>query len=211
MPGDKPQQPKDRPLAQVIAALNAELFELQRSDDDLGKLGLDRSADDETVRLAYLELSKRYHPHRFARYRSTEASRLANEIYVCIQAAYGRVTGSHRVPGANEKAKPRTVRTRDDLSVSRAAELIDFHQYDAAAKLLLEVLEANPDHDDARAFWYLAEARKQKIAGDVTAAAAAYRELLELKPNHAEAKVEAERLDTPSKKSVWTRLLKLGG
>lgn len=211
MPGNKSQQAKDRPLAQIIAALNAELFELQRSDDDLSKLGLDRTADDETVRHAYLELSRRYHPHRFARYRSAEASRLANEIYVCVQAAYGRVTGSHRVPGANEKAKPRTVRTRDDLSVSRAAELIDFHQYDAAAKLLVEVLEANPDHDDARAFWYLAEARKQKIAGNMPAAVAAYRELLELKPNHAEARVEAERLDTPGKKSVWTRLLKLGG
>jgi tetratricopeptide (TPR) repeat protein len=210
MPGDKSQPAKDRPLAQVVAALNAELFELQRSEDDLAKLGLDRSADDETVRLAYLELSKRYHPHRFARYRSAEASRLANEIYVCVQAAYGRVTGSHRVPGASEKAKPRTVRTRDDLSVSRAAELIDFHQYDAAAKLLVEVLAANPDHDDARAYWHLAEARKQKIGGNLAAAAAAYRELLELKPNHAEAKVEAERLDTTSKKSVWTRLLKLG-
>lgn len=210
MPGDKSQQGKERSLSELVAELHAQLFEL-RSKDDFEVLGLDRSADDDTVRLAYLELSKRYHPHRFARYRSAEASRLANEIYVSVQAAYGRVTGSHRVPGANEKAKPRTVRTRDDLSVSRAMELIGFHQYDAAAKLLAEVLEASPEHDEARAWWHLADARKHKLAGDMAAAAAAYRELLELRPNHAEAQVEAERLEAQSKKSVWSRLLKLGG
>src|SRR5688572_4927761 len=101
MPEHKPQQGKGRSLTQLVAELHAELFALQQKDD-LAVLGLDRTADEEMVRLAYLELSKRYHPHRFARYRSAEASRLANEIYVCIQAAYGRVTGSHRVPGADD-------------------------------------------------------------------------------------------------------------
>lgn len=210
MPEDKSQQGKERSLTRLVAELHAALFEL-RGKDDFEVLGLDRSADDDTVRLAYLELSKRYHPHRVARYRSAEASRLANEMYVSVQAAYGRVTGSHRVPGANEKAKPRTVRTRDDLSVSRARELIDFHQYEAAAKLLAQVLEESPEHDEARAWWHLADARRYKLAGDLAAAAAAYRELLELKPNHPEARVEAERLEAQGKKSVWSRLLKLGG
>jgi len=196
-------------LTQIIADLHAELFELQQRDD-LGVLGLDRTADEEAVRLAYLELSKRYHPHRFARYRSPEASRIANEIYVCIQAAYGRLSGSHRVPGATDKAKPRTVRTREDLDMSRAVELIDFHQYEAAAELLIEVLEENPANDDARAWFHLAQARQHKVDGQLQEAAQQYRELLQLKPDHAEAKVEIDRLDD-SKKSVWSRLLKLGG
>jgi len=193
-----------------VAELTAQLFELQRSDD-FEVLGLDRTADDEALRLTYLELSKRYHPHRFAKYRSAEAARLANEIYVCVQAAYGRLSGSHRVPGASEKAKPRTVRTRDDLSVSRAVELIDFHQYDAAAQLLEQVVAANPDHEDAQVWLHLAQARKYKVAGNNAAATAAYRALLEIKPLHHEAQVEAERLGASGKKSVWTRLLKLGG
>jgi tetratricopeptide (TPR) repeat protein len=196
-------------LAQIIADLHAELFELQQRDD-LGVLGLDRTADDESVRLAYLELSKRYHPHRFARYRSAEASRVANEIYVCVQAAYGRLSGSHRVPGATDNAKPRTVRKREDLSISRAVELIDFHQYEAACELLIEVLEGNPGHDDARAWFHLAQARQHKIDGELVEAAAAYRELLAVKPDHIEAKVEIDRLES-AKKSVWSRLLKLGG
>jgi len=196
-------------LTQIIADLHAELFELQQRDD-LGVLGLDRTADEESVRLAYLELSKRYHPHRFARYRSAEASRVANEIYVCVQAAYGRLSGSHRVPGATSKSKPRTVRKREDLSVSRAVELIDFHQYEAAAELLVEVLEHNPAHDEARAWFHLAQARQYKIDGQLPEAAQAYRELLEVKRDHAEAKVELDRLDA-GKKSVWSRLLKLGG
>jgi tetratricopeptide (TPR) repeat protein len=196
-------------LAQIIADLHAELFELQQRDD-FGVLGLDRTADEEGVRRAYLELSKRYHPHRFARYRSPEASRVANEIYVCVQAAYGRLSGSHRVPGATEKAKRRTVRTREDLALSRAVELIGFHQYEAAAELLIEVLEDNPANDDARAWYHLTQARQHKIDGQLQEAAEAYRALLELQPDHAEAKVEVDRLDT-GKKSVWSRLLKLGG
>lgn len=211
MPEHKAQQGKGRSLTQLIADLHAELFALQQLEDDLEVLGLDRTADEEAVRLAYLELSKRYHPHRFARYRSAEASRLANEIYVCIQTAYGRVTGSHRVPGGGDAPKPRTVRTQDDLTVSRAVELINFHQYAAAEQLLAEVVEANPEHDDALTWFYLARARKHKVAGETAAAAAAYRELLEVQPSHAEALVEAERLEAQGKKSVWTRLLKLGG
>lgn len=210
MAGDTSQKGKGPSSTQIVVELNAQLFELQRSDD-YEVLGLDRTADDEALRLAYLELSKRYHPHRFAKYRSAEASRLANEIYVCVQAAYGRLSGSHRVPGASEKAKPRTVRTRDDLSVSRAVELIDFHQYDAATQLLERVVAANPDHEDAQVWLHLAKARKHKVAGNNAAAAAAYRALLKLKPQHPEAQVEAERLGASGKKSVWTRLLKLGG
>lgn len=208
MPAENAQA-KGNAATRIIASLHAELFDLQ-GRDDLGVLGLDPTADEEAVRLAYLELSKRYHPHRFARYRSAEASRLASEIYVCVQAAYGRLTGSHRVPGATEKAKPRTVRTRDALSVSRAAQLIDFHQYDAAEELLAQLLQAAPDHEEASTWWRLARARKHKLAGNLAAAAREYRELLQLKPDHAEAQVEAERLE-PAKRSVWSRLLKRGG
>lgn len=210
MAANEARSGKRASTTELIAGLHAELFALQQRDD-LGVLGLDRTADEDTVRRAYLELSKRYHPHRFARYRSAEASRLANELYVLVQGAYGRITGSHRVPGATEKSKPRTVRTRDDLSVSRAAELIGFHQYDAAAQLLAEVLDGNPEHDEARAWLHLAHARRHKLAGRSEQAAAAYRALLELRPDHDEARAEAERLVEPEKKSVWSRLLKLGG
>lgn len=197
------------PLTEIIADLHAELFELQQRDD-FGVLGLDRTADEEAVRLAYLELSKRYHPHRFARHRSPEITRIANEIYVCIQAAYGRLSGSHRVPGATENARPRTVRSREDLDISRAVELIGFHQYEVAAELLVEVLEQNPANDDARAWFHLAQARQHKLDGQLPEAAQHYRQLLELQPDHAEAKVEVDRLHG-GKKSVWSRLLKLGG
>ena len=209
MPGDNSKS-KGRSSTQIVAELTVQLFELQRSDD-FEVLGIDRTADDEALRLAYLELSKRYHPHRFAKHRSAEVSRLANEIYVCVQAAYGRLSGSHRVPGASEKAKPRTVRTHDDLAVSRAVELIDFHQYDAAAVLLAPIVKANPDHEDAQMWLHLARARRHKLTGDNAAAAASYRALLEIKPQHPEALVEADRLGAQGKKSMWTRLLKLGG
>jgi cytochrome c-type biogenesis protein CcmH/NrfG len=205
-----PQSGKKTDIGRLVAGLHAELFELEKQDD-LGVLGLDRSADDEAVRAAYLELSRRYHPHRFVRYRSAEASRVAGEIFVKIQAAYGRLTGSHRVPQAETRAVPRTVRKRIDLAVSQAASLLDYHQYDAAIAALDDVLAEDPDHEDAKLWLSLALARKAKQAGDVTAALDAYRDVLELRPDHAEARGECERLQERNKGSLLKRWLKLGG
>jgi tetratricopeptide (TPR) repeat protein len=210
MPGSAPQPSKKTDIGKLVAGLHAELFELDKRDD-LGVLGLDRSADDDAVRDAYLELSRRYHPHRFARYRSAEASRVAGEIFVRIQSAYGRLTGSHRVPQAEARAVPRTVRSRVDVAVSEAASLLDYHQYDAAISALGKVLERAPEHEDARLWLALATARKHKIEGNTAAAAKAYREVLARKPDHAEARGEAERLEDRGKGSLIKRWLKLGG
>jgi len=115
------------------------------------------------------------------------------------------------VPGATEKVKARTVRTRDDIAVSRAVELVGFHQYDAAAQILETVLGSAPEHDEARAWLLLVRARKYKAAGQDESAHDAYRALLELNPEHDEARAESERLTPMHKKSLWSRMLKLGG
>lgn len=207
-----PAPEKKTDLVKLVAELHAFLFALEKCSDDLEVLGLDRSADDGAVRGAYLELSRRFHPHRFTRHRSPEASRVANEIFVKIQSAYGRLSGSHRVPQVEGKAPmPRTVRSRVDLAVSKAASLLDYHQYDAAIAALDDVLEQVPEHEDAQLWLALATARKHKGAGNASAAIEAYRSVLELRPDHAEARSESERLDDRGKGSLLKRWLKLGG
>lgn len=63
--------------------------ELQRlgSADSFQTLGIDYQASVETVRTAFLVLTKEYHPSRFAR-RDRDVVRLANEVFLCIKAAY---------------------------------------------------------------------------------------------------------------------------
>ena len=104
MSGDTPKS-KGRSSTQIVAELTTQLFELQRSDD-FEVLGIDRTADDETLRLAYLELSKRYHPHRFAKYRSS----------------YSRV--GHPVSAADARGVDSAVHNRRTRTASQALLLL---------------------------------------------------------------------------------------
>jgi curved DNA-binding protein CbpA len=51
-------------------------------------LGLPTTATDGEIRTAFGELSKRYHPDRFARYESFEIRELANEVFMLLRDAY---------------------------------------------------------------------------------------------------------------------------
>jgi hypothetical protein len=53
-------------------------------------LQLPKDANARAAERAMLTLSKRYHPHKFARYGSAELQRLASEIFVVIQRAHMR-------------------------------------------------------------------------------------------------------------------------
>lgn len=192
-----------------MADLEKHLFALSQQDD-FSVLGLDRTADDQAVHKAYLALAQRYHPHRFARYRSPRASKAASEIFVRIQTAYGRLTASHKIPQA-AGATPRTVRTRADVATSAATELLQYHQYDAVISQLSDVLADAPDHAEARIWLEIARARKHKAAGDQERALAAYRKVLEHSATHAEASAEVARLGVAPEKSLFARLFKRGG
>ncbi len=72
---------------QLISALHAELSSLRKLNP-FQLLGVGYDTTDEAVRAAFAELTKRYHPDRFARYQSAEARSLASEIFILIRDAY---------------------------------------------------------------------------------------------------------------------------
>ena len=81
-----------------VAAAEAELIKALMSEaDSLRKLnpflvlGLGYEATDADVRAAFGELTKRYHPDRFARYQSTELRQVAAEIFILIRDAYRKL------------------------------------------------------------------------------------------------------------------------
>src|SRR5512140_2770688 len=75
----------------LIKALVAEAESLKQLDPFL-VLGVGYEATDAEVRAAFGELTKRYHPDRFARYESTELHRVAEEIFILIRDAYRRLS-----------------------------------------------------------------------------------------------------------------------
>ena len=92
----------DRGL-EVTAAEDALVNSLRNELSTLAKLnafqvlGVGYGADDDDVRGAFGELSKRYHPDRFVRYQSADVSVLAEELYIRARAAYKQTsTGADR-------------------------------------------------------------------------------------------------------------------
>ena len=74
----------------LVRALLAEAESLKKLNPFL-VLGIGYEATDNDVRAAFGELTKRYHPDRFARYESTELRNVAAEIFILIRDAYRRI------------------------------------------------------------------------------------------------------------------------
>jgi len=75
---------------ELAKALASEAESLKKLNPFL-VLGVSYSANDQEVRTAFGELTKRYHPDRFARYESSELRAVAAEIFILIRDAYRKL------------------------------------------------------------------------------------------------------------------------
>ncbi|HUJ63578.1 MAG TPA: J domain-containing protein [Kofleriaceae bacterium] len=76
--------------ADLIKALEAEADSLRKLNPFL-VLGVGYETTDGDVRAAFGELTKRYHPDRFARYQSLKLRTIAAEIFILIRDAYRKL------------------------------------------------------------------------------------------------------------------------
>ncbi|MEO8554866.1 MAG: J domain-containing protein, partial [Kofleriaceae bacterium] len=76
--------------ADLRRALDAEAEALRKLNPFL-VLGVGYETTDADVRAAFGELTKRYHPDRFARYQSTKLRQIAAEIFIVIRDAYRKL------------------------------------------------------------------------------------------------------------------------
>lgn len=74
----------------LVAALKKELESLSKLNP-FQVLGIGYETNDEAVRAAFGELTKRYHPDRYARYQSGDARHYASEIFILIRDAYRKL------------------------------------------------------------------------------------------------------------------------
>lgn len=76
--------------ADLIRALETEAESLRKLNPFL-VLGVGYETNNDDVRHAFGELTKRYHPDRFARYQSAKLRQVAAEIFILIRDAYRRL------------------------------------------------------------------------------------------------------------------------
>jgi len=194
----------------VLQLLHKELFE-RKQLDDYGVLGLEPGADDATIRAAYLELSKHFHPHRYARFGGGEHKRVATELYVLVQRAYTNLSGSQRMPNHDgierKRAKKRSARDELDKAISTAVEILQENDYAEAIRMLTEVLAQDPERANARLWLMVAGGRYAVSQGDKAKALECYRAVLELQPSHVEARDKILELSAPEKEPEKPGLL----
>lgn len=89
----------------VRAALERELSRLREAAGPLERLGLEAGAgrDPRAVRARFLELTKRFHPNRFARH-APDVLRLANEVFLLIREAHQQA-GAAGKPAESEEER----------------------------------------------------------------------------------------------------------
>jgi tetratricopeptide (TPR) repeat protein len=95
----------------LIRALEAEAESLRKLNPFL-VLGVGYETTDGDVRAAFGELTKRYHPDRFARYQSTQLRQTAAEIFILIRDAYRKL--------ADEGSRAQVVATLKPATPKRA-------------------------------------------------------------------------------------------
>lgn len=123
-----PSSPLEPPVATTRKRkLSAEgTATLQRLRSELEKLptrspsavlGLEPTADAETARNAFLEISKRCHPHVYARFDSAEINTAATDLFIAYKRAYSTVRANTRsaakaaagtAPSAGQRAPAET-------------------------------------------------------------------------------------------------------
>jgi hypothetical protein len=105
----------------LVAALQQEHAALRRLDP-FQVLGVGYDTTDDAVRAAFGELTRRYHPDRFARYQSEEARTCAGEIFILIRDAYrrlGTAEGRARVQQTLEAGRRQPPRAAAPLPEAR--------------------------------------------------------------------------------------------
>lgn len=114
-----PQAPDPRILA-TLAELERTLRDLRvRPAWDV--LGIERDATPEVAREAYLEASRRYHPHRFARYGSAALAKVATELFIAHQQAYRALSRTSK-----ERVRPERPASTPRIDDPHSRETVDF-------------------------------------------------------------------------------------
>ena len=92
--------------SELLRALESEVESLRKLNPFL-VLGVGYDSDDAAVRAAFGELTKRYHPDRFARYQSAKLRQIAAEIFILIRDAYRKLTDADSRAQALAQVQPR--------------------------------------------------------------------------------------------------------
>jgi len=156
--------------------------------DHYRALGVSRDASDGTLRRAFFELARTYHPDNFFR-------RVDAETLVLLEQAYQRVTVAYGVLSKPER------RIKYDTQIGKTGRAKGESEAVARRRLAEQIAEGfrnrRPDNVDGAQRLYL-RARKAHETGDTSGALRVLALVLKMDPFHKDARALKERLEAPA-------------
>jgi hypothetical protein len=207
----------------VFLYLEAELRRLRESAA-YEVLGVDEHADVATLRAAYFELTKRFHPDLFARYRSQTILHMSQELFIHINKAYDRmrnalvaaghaiVAGPALIPHEGWLANLDDIRGDDPSGVSLLRErsygeeqpsrqgtgdllaMVRAGKFEEARERVAAALHYDPRDRRMRSLYHVISGREMMARGEETAAATQFEAALAHDRNCREAREALEEL-----------------
>ncbi|MDD9933530.1 MAG: hypothetical protein OXT09_08005 [Myxococcales bacterium] len=198
-----PRPRMDPEARQTLKHLERELDSV-RSGSPWAILGIDSGSHAEKAREAYFTASKRYHPHKYARFDSDEITSVVTEIFIAHKRAYATImrtsvqplAGSEpgRPSGLNGKAQDRVTSIRPRRQQSDVVSLVKegmrclaASRFADAEACFARALDKKEDEQQAALWLQLCRARKAKAEGRGDDAIKHYQSALKLDPSNKEA------------------------
>jgi hypothetical protein len=191
----------------LVRALSAEVESLKQLNPFL-VLGVGYDASDVDVRRAFGELTKRYHPDRFARYESSELRHVAAEIFILIRDAYRRLCRDDgRAQALSSLGRSKSPAPMELLAIE---ELIDDGRLDEAFAGYKGLMKKHPQDRSLRAGLELCEGLLALRLHDRLQAARRFEAALEIDPSNERAARELadmRRQATNERRGLLSRLM----
>lgn len=199
-------------------------------------LGVADDADVAEIRGAYFELSKRYHPDLYAKYRSAAIMSLAQDVFIYVNRAYDRMRDSTVEAGSAVIAGPALLPHdgwligMDDIEPdvhvmmesdsqptsaqsmpiiqSTAEELMAAGDFEGAREHVAEALHADPRNRQLRALYYVISGKQALLEGDTVLASTQFEAALAHDRDFRQARAALDELRANNQSGVFPRTLR---
>ncbi len=186
--------------AAALDALGQEILERHAQSADANHyqvLGIASDADMRSVKLAYIQLAKRFHPDALATVEQPEIRQAANQLFARIAKAHNTLSNAARrkeydaaLGGSSAEDADRLGQA--ELAYRKAEILIRAGNFNGAEELLRPAVELWPDES---AYWAaLGWVLYKKSPPDLDQARVHLEHALELDPENAEAREHLDRV-----------------
>ncbi len=141
-----------------------------KQQDFYERLGIEKGADNKTIKRSYMQLAARWHPDRFSQFELGPAAKELQQLFALLTEAHTTLTNASRREeydaglalgvgkggGGGHRVDPRAVFQADSV-FKLGTQLLEQRKYKAALEKFEQAVELNSDSNIFRAYHHFAQ------------------------------------------------------